>query len=116
MTRKLMIVLALLIAVSCVPVQAAESKSAWTIVKNSAKILVGAWLAVGGIRNIAVGCGGEDGVRAVYRRFNLPINERQIGILPTVHVVMGAGLTVGGVALVYSGVKGLTEEEESAKA
>lgn len=115
MKRNILLALALFVAVSCAPVQAAESKSGWTIFKNSAKIFVGAWITLNGIPCIIVGASGKEGVRAFYQNRNIPVDEDVLGSVPTVLVVGGAGITAGGIALIYSGYKGLTEEEEPVK-
>ena len=138
MAKKLMIVLALLVAVSCVPVQAAESKSTWVIVKNSAKILIGAWLTVSGIRGVVgavvIGANKEElqagveqalqeareearakGVNMDEFEARANIGKGMANAMPAIVGVMGAGFTAGGIALIYSGYKGLTEEEESVK-
>jgi len=147
MKRNILLALALLVAVSCVPVQAAESKSGWVIFKNSAKIVIGVFLTVRGVQGLAVAAilGSKKGEMQaqLQEELNPEINRMReearangedmaafearaqqgrdlgknvVGAAPVVAGVIGAGCTIGGIALIYSGYKGLTEEEEPVKA
>lgn len=138
MKRRLMIALALLVAVSCVQVQAAQSKSAWTVFKNSAKILVGSLFVFQSalIPAIDAATFDKEAALAVVRQARdadiAEIQDRgglnagfQMGMVRNHAAEIMARiekrgtfgfwkliLTASGVSLIYSGYKGLTQEEE----
>jgi hypothetical protein len=139
MKKQILLSMALLIAVSCVPMQAAEtkSKSTWIIVKNCAKIIVGSWLTWKGIKGVygtatfdpeearqeiqktrpeRQAKAAREGLSAEqFQEQEILLEDVGMSIVRgarTVGGVISAGATVGGAALIYSGIKGLTEDEE----
>jgi len=143
MKRNFLLALALLVAVSCVPVQAAESKSGWTVFKNSAKILIGSLFVFNcSIKTAidAVSFDKEAALNAAEAEHQAELQDaranfagrdlqQKVAFIDFADALVKAGIqgrgtfgiwklvwTAGGIALIYSGYKGLTEEEEPVKA
>jgi hypothetical protein len=142
MKKQILFSLALLVAVSCVPVQAAQDKSTWTVFKNSAKILIGSLFvfkcsimptidAVAFDKEAALVAAEQQhqaslaearqrgGHNLEYRIYNINStygSNRAIIEGRGTLGILDLCVTAGGIALIYSGYKGLTEQEESVKA
>jgi hypothetical protein len=139
MKRNILLALALLIAVSCVPVQAAESKSGWTVFKNSAKVLIGSLLifkcsiktgidAITFDKEAAMNVAEQQyqaSLAEARANFNGRDLQNRIDLINFADVwnkgmIQGRGtfgifdllFTAGGIAFIYSGYKGLTQEED----
>ena len=110
MTRKLMIVLALLVAVTCVPVQATKGKSTGTIVWNSIGALLGTYLLYCGIKDFSYAKRGGD--------FIYPINglDHKIPVGPSVGRALfnGTWRCLLGATALYVSLDNLTKSEEGA--
>lgn len=134
--------LALVVAVSCVPVQAAEQKSTWTVFKNGAKILLGSLFVFNNSIKVVIDAATFDKDAALQRaeeqhqseiaqaqnRGGDDLNAR-LTMIDFWDAVRKANIqdrgtfgvwklvwTAAGIALIYSGYQGLNQEEEPAKA
>lgn len=142
---KKQIVLALSLTIPFFPsLHAAEikkPKTTWTYVKNGAKILIGTWLTVSGIRSLIGLAYMDDELLAHRVRGQLEITRHQrheryrtcgiaqeefqnrdaqaeqealywAELVKNVSTVFSVLFSVGGTALLYSGVSGLVQDEE----
>lgn len=129
MIKKIALVLTILLGVSSVPVQA----TAWTVTKDSVKVLIAAWLVWNGGSAVVNSLSPKvrkklredfEKMRAEGREYVKEqggdlerydeIMERQSKVaswIPAAAGVIGVGMTVGGLWLGYRGLSGLFRAE-----
>lgn len=136
MKKQVLFSLALLVAISCVPVQAASKKSAWDIFANSVRILFGSVLVFNNaMRPVYESATRETALAAARQAQEAEINQIRARAGDNVEAHVNAAvyrglrneanieergsfgfyklvLTAAGIALIYGGVTDLIQQDE----